>query len=652
MGQFLKISPFFGMFPRVAERLLPDGSAVEAFNLVMSSGEIRPVKQPQFVFLPSISGPWFAVYRPEWNGAQRWLAWNKDVDVSRAPLSVDVEPRYYWTGDNEPRFSTFNNLPATFFALGVPKPVKAPTVSHAGGTGSAVSRVYVYTFFTVLGEESGSSPANVIVAGRVDGAWSISGMDAFPANSGSGTASHSAGVTTFTNSGNHWLRAGDEITISSAKVVVISTPSPSTFTVQGNYSAATSWGRAAPWNTTGMKRRLYRSAGTNATYQLVNDNVGTSHSDTLTDTQIMGDTLISSNWLPPPTNLRGIIALPSGAMAGFAGNQLCYSEPFQPHAWPLAYRFGADHEIVAIESFGNTVVAATAGKPYVSSGVEPSSSSMDSVDQVWPCLSKRSIVSVGDGVMYATSNGMAYVGAAGASIWTDPFFTKVEWQPKDPSSMVASMSEGKVFIRWVGTDGTKGVMVFDPKTQNSGMSLLSDVPDEIYTDPRNGKLYFVDSRGILLYDMLTGARLPYSWRSKEYYLSQPVNFGIAKVDYVSEQSVADYDAELAAYNADVAANVSNVTGYYGFGGINRSSINALLLNGSTISNIQKPDLSSVTFSLFADGQLVHSRNLISGEKFRLPGGYKASTVQIQLNGTVRVKAVRLAETPSVMKSMP
>lgn len=648
MGQPLRIAPFLGMAPRIAERLLPDGAAVDATNLVLSSGEIRPIKKPLPVTMPGGSGPWFAVYRAEYGGAETWLSWTKDVDVARAPLSSDVEARYYWSGDNEPRFAKFSGLPSTYYSLGIPKPQAAPGVGHSGGVGAATSRVYVYTFFSALGEESSASPPCALTTGKVDGTWAITAMDAFPVSSGAVTGVFGSGVTTFTMaaSANHWLRAGEEVTISGTKMAVATAANAFTFTVAGNYAAAIAWTRVAPWNTASMTRRLYRSAGTAATYQLVAYGVGTAYNDTLTDAQILGDELISAGWLLPPVALSGIIDLPNGAMCGFSANLLCFSEPYQPHAWPLDNQYGAAFEIVGIAAFGTTVVAATAGCPYVSAGVDPAATTLEKVDKVWPCLAKRSVASVGDGVVFATAYGMAFVGASGASIMTEPMFSKVEWSPLQPSSMIAAVSEGKVFVRWSGSDGTRGVMVFNG-AERVGLTLLlpSNLPDELYSDPRNGKLYIVDNGGISEYDAQVGARLAYSWKSKEYYLPTPTNFGAAKVDLVSEQSQADYDFQVAAYNAIVAANLVLMTPYKGGGGFARPGFNELSINASELGNPSVLDLGIVTFTLYYDNVAVYSKTLAAvSNVLRPPPGKKTSSVAVGLTGTARVKLVVLAET--------
>lgn len=650
MGQAIRVVNFLGMSPRTAERLLPDGGAVDATNLVITSGEIRPIKRPDLVHTPVSGSPWLSVYRAEYGGSQKWLSWSVDVDVARAPLSSDVEARYYWSGDNEPRYATFTGLPGTFYSLGVPKPQATPTVSPSGGVGAAISRVYCYTFFSALGEESAPSPVSATTSGKVDDTWAIGAMDAFPVSSGTVTGAFSAGATTFTMaaSANHWLRVGEEITVSGTDMLVTAVTNAFTFKVAGNYAAATSWARVAPWNTTGMKRRLYRSAGTNATFQLVHDDVGATYNDTLTDAQILGDELISQDWPLPPVGLRGLFALPNGAMVGFVGNLLCYSEPYQPHAWPLAYQFGTDFEIVGAGSYGSTVVAATAGMPVVFTGVDPLSVTADRVRAVWPCLSKRSVFSVADGVGFATADGLAFVGAGGASIMTQSMFSKVEWTPLAPASMIAAAAEGKIFVRWIGADGTSGTMIFHAGEQ-VGLTLLSAVPDELYADERNGKLYLVDSTGIAQYDAGVGDRLTYQWLSKEYVLGAPVNFGAARVDLLSEQTQEDRDAAQAVYDAAVAANSAAMASYKGSGALGGVGLNAQTLNGSGLANLSVPTLADVVFTLYYDGAVVFSKALAESTRFRLPSGLKSDIVSVGLNGSVRVKSIALAETMLALK---
>lgn len=648
----ISIVPFLGMTPRTAERLIEDGRSVDAQNLILTSGEIRPIRAPLLVNVPSVEGPWISVHRAENMGQETWLAWNRDVDVANAALPPEVEERYYWTGDGEPRYAPFSRLPNDFFALGIPKPQTAPTVTPMHGTGHDITRVYVYTFFSQFGEESGISPPSLLTTGKVDATWNISNMDAFPASAGTGTAVHSMGVTTFTNTGPHWLRPGDEIDFAGTIVAVLATPTFNTFTVSGDFSAQTAWSRVAPWNTFGMKRRLYRSAGTSGNFQLVDDDVGTTYADTLTDLQILGDELISAGYEVPPTGMKGLLSLPNGAMVAFLGNQVLYSEPFQPHAWPLEYRRNVDFEIVGIGAYGTTVVACTSGKPYICAGNDPSSVTAESTNNVWPCLSKRGVVSVSDGVLFPTSYGMAYIGLRGNEIFTNSLFTRFEWTPRNPDTMVAAAAEGRVFVRYLSDAGQRGVMVFDLENPGIGLTELSFYPDEIYSDPRNGLFYLVDNMGIKQYDQAEGARVQYSWKSKEYHFGKPVNFGAAKLDFFSEMTPEDVAAEEARYQAELDANQLLIDNYRGFGGVNGAPLNTYKLNGSNIQPVTPPQVERVTFTLYSKNIPVYSMQLAASQNaFKLPAGFKSDSWSVGITGTLRIKAVKIAETMQGLREL-
>lgn len=643
----ISIQNFAGLIPRLSDRLIPDNAATIASNVNLTTGEIRPMRSNDLVNTPSGSGPWLAVYRAVNEGVEKWLAWGFDVDIAKAPLPSDVEPRYYWTGDSEPRYATFSGLPSTFYALGIPTPIAGPTVTPSGGVGSNVSRVYGYTFFSALGEESGISPISDLTTGKVDATWAIAGMDAVPANSGTITGTFSAGKTTFTNTGNHWLREGDEIIINSVEMLVTDVTSNLEFKVSGNYAAFTSWSRVAPWNTTGMKRRLYRSAGTNATLQLVHDDVGTSYNDTLTDLQIMGDELISLTWQPPRTGMKAIGFLPSGSAYGIYKNLLCLSEPYQPHAWPQEYEYAADFNLVGVQSFGTTIVAASEANPYVGDGIEPASMTFDKIDQVWPCLSKRSVVSMGNGVLYATTHGMAFVGSGGPNIWTSALYTVEEWGPLNPASMIAAVAEGRVFLAYTAENASTAMLIFNPGEQ-AVLTELAVSPTELYADPLDGKLYIVDLSGISGWNASSGEFISFTWKSREFILPFPTNFGAAKVDFSSAANSEDLAQAQANYNADIATNLATIAAGilagYNDGDDADMDYAGYEINGDNLLEPRTSGLDTLTFVLFSDGVEKYSRTIISRDAFRLPSGFKADNYAIQVSGTVKVKSIKLAET--------
>jgi hypothetical protein len=52
----------------------------------------------------------------------------------------------------------------------------------------------------------------------------------------------------------------------------------------------------------------------------------------------------------------------------------------------------------------------------------------------------------------------------------------------------------------------------------------------------------------------------------------------------------------------------------------------------------------VTMKLYADGVLKHTAAVANAEPFRLPAGYKARDFEVQLEGSVDVRGVAVAES--------
>lgn len=582
-----KITGFLGLIPRTAERLLPDMAAQVAENVILTSGEIRPMREPYMVYVPTVVAEMQAAYRAYNGTTEKWRTWQIDVDVATAPISPDVELRYYWTGDSCPRYATFTNFGTTDWALGLPGPAAAVTVTPSGGTGATVSRFYVYTFINDKGEESAPCPVSALTTGKVDGTWTISGLSA-----------------TITNN------------------------------------------RAANYNTSGLKQRLYRTAGNNASFQLVAERTASASNwaDTVTDAAMMGDDIISSGWDLPPVDMKGLISLPNGAMAAFRGNTLMFSEPYQPHAWPISYRFQCESEIVGIAAFGTTVIACTKTRPYIADGVEPSAVTMQSVTEVWPCLSKRSVCSVGDGVVFATKHGLAYIGLSGNSIISKDIFTVEEWGPMDPASMITRVANGRLYLLYQPMDSTQKQLLRIDRGEAAQVTRIAAKGNTMYVDPLDGELYLV-GKEVYLHDSLYGSRNVFAWKSKEIELQRPENFGCGLIEWVGTMSETEIQAAYALRNADIAANQLVINAGLNVGAYNQLGFNDQPINGS--NTIEEPSSVSefVTYTLFDHDVPVISLDVLPGRMFRLPAGYKSDVIAHQIVGNARVKYIKLASTP-------
>lgn len=219
--------------------------------------------------------------------------------------------------------------------------------------------------------------------------------------------------------------------------------------------------------------------------------------DELTDSEL-GDALESEGWALPPDDMRGIIALPNGIMAGFRRNQLCLSAQNRPHAWPVNYRLNTDTDIVAIGNIDNTVVIGTEAFPYTATGNDPAAYSMTKLEKPQACVSKRSLAYLTDiGVVFASPDGLiAIAGNGRITNITDSIFTRRQWQDLEPESILG-VAHDDVYHFFSGAlqsgDGgdTRQGRALDMKPNGFGLIELSYHAAASYADPLTDQLYLV-----------------------------------------------------------------------------------------------------------------------------------------------------------------
>jgi len=425
-----------------------------------------------------------------------------------------------------------------------------------------------------------------------------------------------------------------------------------TWTLAGFIAAPTN-DRVVSYNQAGLKQRLYRTSGTSGAFQLVAERTAaaTDWADTVLDANMLGDDLITNGWVPPPVGLKGLISLPNGALAGFYNNQLCFSEPYQPQAWPLSYTFETDSPIVGIAAYGTTVVVCTKTRPYVADGLTPDAVTMQSVTDVWPCLSKRSVCSVGDGVVFSTSHGLAYVGMSGVTITTRDLFSPDVWEGMGPSSTVCRSANGQLYILYSPVGGVQTELLrIDSLERGVAVTLEADA-NMLYIDPMSSGVFFV-KKEVYQLDALYGSRAPYVWRSKEIEFQRPCNLGAGLIEWVGTMSPTELAAAYALQAAQIASNQVIINSGVSVGALNQANFNVDPINGAFgVAPIPSPAADLVYTLLDKDTQPIVSVNVEPGKMFRLPAGYKTDVVTHQLQGNVQVRYLKMAETPTDLRSL-
>jgi hypothetical protein len=671
----LNFKAFRAAVPRSGERLQSRNFAKFARNIKITSGNIVPLRG----MLPSgkteLTGTkTLARYRVvgEQAVSDNWLVFDSDVDVVPSPLKDNAKGLVYWTSEDfDPRMSIFEKVvsgpgpyPADWYALGIPNPIVTPTIaSVSGGSGSTVSRYYTYTYVTPLGEESGPSAASAIVSGYGNGTWNITMNGVAPPNTGvvsvaallptgyvrftldtifgiqKGTRIRVAGITQVSADPAETLMNGDHtVTAVDAtnKTVDVYLPNQ----VAPSSVAGASWERVAKFNTVGMTKRIYRAAGTEAVPKFVAEVpvAQMTYADTIADTAL-GSLCEALSNLPAPATLHAAISLPNGCLVGIADNELCFSDPYKPYAWPDNNRYSFSGRGVALAAAGNSVILMTDSYPVLYIGSDPAAMSPSTMETYAPCVSKRGVVRVGGGAIYPSNDGLWLVSPASVNLLTRALYRLDEWSALNPTSFDAEYHDGQYFATHTPAGETeRKILVLDIGELDSAVT-VDDYADALLRNDYDGHMYVVKDGDIRKWDADDARRYVTEWTSVEVQLDQPRNFSHAQVHGDFSQVVPQDTSVLDSNTALMEAGPDAVNGH-----LNGDQFAELELNGSYLQEYYPPTPRTVQFVLFDGDTPIYSRQVTSSRPFRLPSGLKYETVRVGVNTSVPVYSVTIAES--------
>jgi len=280
------------------------------------------------------------------------------------------------------------------------------------------------------------------------------------------------------------------------------------------------------------------------------------------DSRSLFDILGTDEYDPPPENLQGLIAAQNNILAGFVGNQLFFSEPNIPHAWPAKYALTFEYDIVGIASVGGYILVLTKEYPYQVSGGSPATMAYARIDTLFPCVSKRSIVNMGYGVAYATFGGLAvYNPSAGMDLITKFVHDWDTWpEAVDLENVVGRFYNGKYF----GSDGTAS-FIFERDDRIGGFFVQINYKfTAAWYDAQTNSFYYTPDNvgGLYEWDLETQPLSAMEWKSKTIVTKDFLNLGAARI--VADYETPDAEAQaIAEYNANVPVYNFTVWGEYG-----------------------------------------------------------------------------------------
>lgn len=502
-----------GIAPRVSPRLLEPDNAQVARNARLESGDLEA--WAGLADVQAVSAQAQSIFLFE---DQYWLQWNTPVDAVRAPLADDPNARVYFTGAGAPKFTDAVHgiagpgpYPVDSYAIGIPAPPSGLSASVSGPVtddNPALVETRAYVYTYVSQYDEEGPPS--AASNLVD--WA----------------------------------PGQQVSLTG-----FSAPSGD-FVIQ--------------------QVRIYRtsSSGASTQYQFVAQVsvTTTTYQDTA---ETLGEILATDGWIAPPADMHSLVTLPNGSLAGASGLDICISEPYQPHAWPLAYRHAADDPVVTLGVIGNSLVVLTGRRPYVITGASPQSMTMTEAGPAdFACVSARGAASVpGLGVVYPAANGLVGITYEGARYLSNALMTREQWRAYDPETMIGLAHRG----RWFGFH-SGGCLVYDPA---GGLYELSLTIAGGYRDPATDTLYVIEGGQIRQWGGATTAYAPYQWRSKLYELPYAASFSAARV---RAESYADIALTLYAEGVPVATVAPTSAGAFRLPAMQRAKRWELELSGT------------------------------------------------------------------------
>jgi hypothetical protein len=470
-------------------------------------------------------------------------------------------------------------------------------------TTSAVleARSYVYTYITAYGEESAPSPPTLLT-GWSNAVWNIDLFQPPP---------DQIGVTrNITN-----IRLYRTITATGGTTTYFQVINPATTTpVAGS-------------NTTGDM------PVTTASYV-----------DTVPDSTVaLNNQLQSQLWTPPPEGLQGFVVMPNGIIAGWKANEIWFCQPYFPHAWPASYVQTTEYPIVGLGVTGSSVVAATTGAPYISTGVSPSSMTAIKVQNSEPCHSRKSVLGNTDGVYYASRNGLILVSQSGTiSNITETWITREKWQQLTPQANLVAVFLVSQYYAWEtapnGNEGTLGQRGFTVELNATDQNSFT-----IWPQPGGHRLGFQ----LLSNSLPTGIAMVEidPWSANCIFIARNEVYYLDFTDPAPTLTILDWTSKLLQQKTKKNFEAMRIAFSVP---PNTPAQNATRATNPTADPFWTSQLPSDRYGfilVYADNQLVTAREIRKPQEvLRILSGFKHETWQFRVISRVLISGIQVGSS--------
>lgn len=471
------IQNFGGIVPRTPWHLLRENEATVAHDVKLRNSKVQAWRERKAVDM-AVNDAKTLYYK----GCYA-LTWAECVTVAEY---VTDYGRLFLTGRvDQPETMVLDDCIPTYYFLGVPAPVSAPTVSATEKDGrDCSSRSYMYTYVNIFGEESAPSPISTSVT----------------------------------------VKDGDPVVVSNMALP----PDGYGITEIWIYRTATAY------------REDHTKEQEPATDFLKVAEIQlptNSYTDTLKE-MYLGPVCNTREVRVPPKNLRYIRYMRgTGVLTGVTDNEVHFSAAFQPYNWPAEYDMTLPYNIVHMVTVDSTVFVSTDGYPYVIDGgpsCEPRKCrNTEEADIPLPdiaCGYPNSAIATPFGMVYSSKDGLVLVMPnAKFQIITSQWFSTDDWIKIRPDTVRLAYWRGYLICV---TDIISFMLEIDGDTYTDfrlgALSTISDQPVDMVTTS-TGELMMLETDR-LIYQWNAGDTLrPYIWESRELSFGGKASPTTAKV---------------------------------------------------------------------------------------------------------------------------
>jgi len=277
--------------------------------------------------------------------------------------------------------------------------------------------------------------------------------------------------------------------------------------------------------------------GAGATFTITWISSGSSFLDTTDDQTLSLEAvqLQTVGWIPPVA-MEGFISVPNGFLCGWAGNQIYFSQPGAPWAWPVAYQMSVDAQIVGMGYLDGSIVVLTTSSPFQLTGTIPSAMTSVKISTLSPCTSRGSVCQAIDGVNFATRNGIVNSSPLGFVNISDKVISTEVWRQEYFSNIIAGVRYEDTYMGLVGPgegyilaiQGYTGGYFDNPQNVRIALSrfLLAEEITNMFQDPFSSAIFMMANGTVYMWDDPKAGTTACRFKSKEFASSQPINMAV------------------------------------------------------------------------------------------------------------------------------